>query len=388
MANIGIDARFYGPKAKGLGRYTQELIKHLADLNLDNHYYIFLGPEDFEKTEFAADNFHKVLADYKPYSLKEQLFFSRKIRSTDIDLMHFTHFNAPFLYRGRFVVTIHDLILKKFPTKRSGLFKQLRYNIKDWFYDFCLRATVKKALKIITVSHFTKKDLIESLGLNPEKIEVIYEGVSLGDCQKRKKLGQDKILAKYGIKPPFLLYVGNAYPHKNLSFLLGAFEKLVKRIKDDKLQLVLAGGDDDFYQLLKNKFHQVCYAAPKQRKKYCVSVIFAGFVPDEELVALYQNAFAYVFPSFYEGFGLPGLEAMSYDLPVVSANASCLPEIFGQAALYFNPQGERDFVDKVLRLLTDQFLRQRLISLGREQTKRFDWKKTAKQTLAIYQELA
>lgn len=385
--NIGIDARFYGPEAKGLGRYTQELIKHLAGLDRDNQYFVFLRQKDFDKAEFEAPNLYKVLADYKPYSLKEQFLLPWKIKSENIDLMHFTHFNAPIFYRGRFVVTIHDLILKKFPTKRAGLLNRLRYAVKDFFYDFCLRATAGKALKIIAVSQYTKKDLIKTLGLDSEKIEVIYEGISLIKRGKNKPLDQERVLAKYGVKSPFLLYVGNAYPHKNLEFLLKAFERLIKKIKGKDLQLVLVGGTDDFYQLLKGRFHQACCAAPKQKKKYCLSVIFTGFVSDEELQALYQSAFCYVFPSLYEGFGLPGLEAMAYDLPVVAAKASCLPEIFGSAALYFNPRDERDFANKMSQFAEDQFLRQKLTSLGREQAGKFSWEKTAQQTLGVYKKL-
>lgn len=384
---IGIDARFYGPKAKGLGRYTQELIEQLALLDDKNEYFIFLGSDDFLAAQIEAKNFTKVLADFQPYSLREQLIFPLKIWRTKLDLMHFTHFNVPFFYRGKFVATIHDLILKKFPTKRPGIFKGLRYFFKNIFYDICLRSAVRRACQILTVSHFTKNDLIDYFGLEPAKISVIYEGVSRLTLPPASKEAGQRILEKYGIRPPFLLYVGNAYPHKNLPFLLEAFELLLKKSGPKIPQLVLAGKKDDFFQKIEKNFHRLCRVAPANKKTFCTQVIFTGFLPDHELAFLYRQAFLYVFPSLYEGFGLPGLEAMFFDLPVLSSNAASLPEIFGEAAYYFDPSDKNDFVAKAKHIFQDQFLRQKLISLGRQRVKKFNWQETARQTLTIYKKI-
>lgn len=381
--NIGIDARFFGPKAKGLGRYTQELIGYLEKQDLKNNYFIFLTKQDFDQVVFKSPNFKKVLANYKPYSLAEQLIFPFKIWRQKINLMHFTHFNAPFFYRGRFVVTIHDLILKKFPTKRPGVFNRLKYKFKDLAYNFCLASIVKRAQQIIAVSQYTKDDIVSCLGVSPQKISVIYEGANFSDLSEKKQ-SSEIVLKKYGISPPFVLYVGNAYPHKNLEFLLNSFEELLQQDKKLNLQLVLVGKRDDFYRQIEKKFHQVCHQSETKRKKFCTSVMFTGFMPDQELAVLYKQASFYVFPSLYEGFGFPGLEAMSFDLPVLSSNKSCLPEVFGQAALYFDPNNKADFVKKAQNLLQDQFLRQKLVSLGRQQIKKFDWSDTAQKTLKIY----
>lgn len=381
--NIGIDARFFGPKAKGLGRYTQELISSLGRQDKKNKYFIFLRKEDFEKVSFEAPNFKKVLADYSPYSLKEQIVFPFKISRQKIDLMHFTHFNAPFFFRGRFVVTVHDLILKKFPTKRPGFFNLIKYKLKDRAYNICLKAAVNRSQKIIAVSNYTKQDIINSLGVEEEKISVIYEG-SVFPALPSKKEGIENVLKKYGITPPFVLYVGNAYPHKNLPFLLDAFEYFLGQDKHLNLQLVLVGKRDDFYRQIEKKFHQTCYAFQNKKKRFCTSVMFTGFVPDRHLAVLYQKASFYIFPSLYEGFGFPGLEAMFFDLPVLSSDQSCLPEVFGQAALYFNPRSREDFAMKAKALLQDQFLRQKLISFGRRQIQKFNWHQTAKETLKVY----
>ena len=382
---IGIDARFYGPRCAGLGRYSEELVKHLASLDQKNEYLVFLRPPEYAEFAIPANNFKKILANFAPYSLAEQLFFPFLIRRTKVDLMHFTHFNAPILYGGPFVVTIHDLILKKFPTIRPGITRRLKYFFKNLFYDFSLKLVAKKALKIIAVSRFTREDIKKELKTPEAKIEVVYEGISSLSVGSASKERRDRILRKYGVKKPFFLYAGNSYPHKNLPFLLEGFEKLLEE-KDfpENFQLVLVGKKDDFSRALENKFHRVCREFPEAKRKFCTSVIFTGFVKDNELAALYQEAFLYIFPSLYEGFGFPGLEAMLFDLPVLSSRASCLPEIFGPAACYFNPCDWKDFIEKSKLMVQDQFYRQKLASLGRQQVKKFNWPEIAQKTLDIY----
>jgi len=168
-------------------------------------------------------------------------------------------------------------------------------------------------------------------------------------------------------KKPYLLYVGNAYPHKNLENLILAFRK----IKQDNfdLQLVLVGGDDYFY---------------KKLKKNNNDVIFTGFIKDEDLNVLYNNAALYVFPSLYEGFGLPPLEAMKRGVPVASSNATCLPEVLGDAAIYFNPLDVDDMAEKIKKALLDEGLRKNLIQKGFEQIKKYSWQKMARETLEVY----
>lgn len=385
---IGIDARFYGPQAKGLGRYCQELLGQLQLLDKKNQYVVFLRREDFTEVEFVAPNFRKVLADWRPYSPGEQLFFPWLIWRNQVDLMHFTHFNAPYFWRGPLVVTIHDLILKKFPTRRSGIFAGFKYKIKNIFYHLCLRSVARRARKIITVSHYTKSDLVKILKTPPSKIEVIYEGATFLPRPSQKPAEREIVLRKYGLQKPYALYVGNAYPHKNLPFLLRSFAQLLQVKQSPFLQLALVGKKDDFYRRIEQNFHATCQAAPQKQAKFCASVMFTGFVPDRELAVLYSEAFVYVFPSLCEGFGFPGLEAMAFDVPVLAAAASCLPEIFGPAALYFDPRNQADFLRQLKALLADQFLRQKLISLGRRQIKKFTWSPAARTTLKIYTKAA
>jgi len=170
--------------------------------------------------------------------------------------------------------------------------------------------------------------------------------------------------------PHYLLYVGNAYPHKNLERLILAFKKISKEKKN--LKLVLVGELDYFYKRLQEDFNKV------------KNVIFTDFVSDKELASLYQNATLYIFPSLYEGFGLPPLEAMAYNLPVISSNASCLPEILGQAAVYFNPENVDDIASKIRLVLDDKELQQNLILQGKKQMEKYSWDKMGKEILGVY----
>jgi len=288
---IGIDARFYGPeKQKGLGRYVQELVRGLEEIQTDDQFVIFLRRENWNDYNPQNKKFIKVPADYRWYTFAEQIFFPFLIWKEKIDLMHFPHFNVPVFCPVDFVVTIHDLLLNHYPTRRASTLGPLMYWIKNRGYHLTIKRAIKKARKIIAISEYTKQDILNTFSIRDEqeelinKIKVIYEGVSIA-----KEEANFDVLQKYGIAKPYLLYVGNAYPHKNLERLISAFKKL------NGLQLVLVGQLDYFYRRLQGGD----------------KIIFTDFVSDQDLSGLYQEASLYVFPSLYEGFGLPPLEAMA-----------------------------------------------------------------------------
>jgi glycosyltransferase involved in cell wall biosynthesis len=374
---IGIDARFFGPRAKGLGRYTQKLVEELEKLDTQNNYVIFLRAENFNDYQPQNEKFKKALADYRWYTLAEQIFFPAKIYRQKTDLMHFPHFNAPIFYFRPFVVTIHDLILRHFPTRRASTLGPFAYWFKHLAYRLVIWAALKRAKKIITVSEYVKQDIIKHFRVEPGKIEVTYEGVSGGGL-KQEVPSSGTNLENCGIKKPYLLYVGNAYPHKNLERLIEAFGILVNDYKKD-FQLVLVGEDDYFYRRLKLSNTSILTSMIVSAR-----VVFAGFVPDKELAIFYQNASAYAFPSLCEGFGLPPLEAMACGVPVVCSGATCLPEILDSAALYFDPHDPKDMAEKINQVLSDEGLRRALLIRGFEQIKKYSWQKMAKETLKIY----
>ena len=360
---IGIDARFFGPQDKGFGRYTKELIENIEKLDKNNKYFIFLRKKQWNNYKPKNPNFKKVLTNYKWYGVKEQILFPLKLKKYNLDLMHFTHFNVPIFYKDRFVVTIHDLTLRKFPTFKKSLKNFLVYPFKKVAYKIVFKHAIKNSKKIIAISNYTKRDILKYYQVDHKKIKVIYEGISNLGVRPLSLVD-----SRY-YKKPYLLYVGNAYPHKNLEKLILAFKKLI----DKKLnyQLILAGGDDYFYKKLKQK-----HANP--------NILFPGFVKEKDLNILYQNASLYVFPSLCEGFGLPSLEAMIRGVPVVCSNSSCLPEILEDAALYFDPLNVDDIFKTIKKALNNKNLRKKLANKGFIQVQKYSWQKMAEQTLDLY----
>ncbi len=364
---ILIDARFFGT-ATGIGRYVSELVIELEKIDKENKYYILINHENENKYSPVNPNFEKVVVDISWYGLREQFEIPKILNKINPDLVHFPHFNIPFFCRYPFVVTIHDLILTRYPSVKATTLSPLKYFFKNILYRIIISRAVKKSKNIITVSEFTKNDIVKFFKVKESKIVVTYEGVS--DTLIENKNNASNILEKLNIENKFLLYVGNAYPHKNLEFLSSAFNKYY----DKDLKLVLVGREDYFYKRLKqyvsdNKFS---------------NIIFAGYVKDEDLSYLYQKCEAYVFPSLCEGFGLPPLEAMQNGAVVLSSNYSCLPEILKDCAIYFDPKKEKDFIDKLQIALNDQDLRERLKISSKQLLGGYSWNKMVEETLRVY----
>lgn len=371
---IGIDARFFGSIGKGLGRYTQKLIENLEKIDNENQYVVFLRKENFDEYQPKNKNFRKVLADYQWYNLSEQIKMPLILNKFNFDLVHFPHFNVPFLYRKKFVVTIHDLILLKFPTVRGTTLNPIFYRIKFWCYKFIIWSAIKKAKKVITVSNFTKKELLKyyKKDLREEKIIVTYEaGSDLEKKDKNKKVSDVEILKKYGIIKPYLLYVGNAYPHKNLERTIFSFSDINQ---EQKYQLVLVGKIDYFY----NRLQKIV------EKKNIKDIVFLGQITDNVLDVIYRQSKAYVFASLYEGFGIPPLEAMSWNVPVISSGHPCMKEILGDSAYFFNGQEKREISQAMEKITMDEVLINNLIKKGLNQIGKYSWEKMATETLKIY----
>ena len=369
---IGIDARLFGTQHGGIGRYTEELIKNLEKVDQVNEYFIFLQKSEFANYTPTASNFHKVRADFKPYGVFEQVLLPFLLYKYRLKLVHFTHFNVPIIYQKKFIVTIHDLIISHYPDSRAINLSPFIFKFRLLVYRWVIKNTVKRAQKIITISQFTKKDIVKLLKVRPEKIIVCYAGVDLLDAGK---INKSEVLSRLGIGGEFLLYVGSAYPHKNLEKLILAFLVLAETYPE--LQLVLVGKKNIFYQKLEAWLITLDNNNSQR-------IIFTDYLSDSELAVLYASAKAYVFPSLIEGFGLPPLEAQSYGLPVVASNASCLPEVLGKSALYFNPVSVEEIVEKIKLVLDDTDLRSELIKNGKENSKLFSWELMAQEIYNLY----
>lgn len=387
---IGIDARFYGPIGKGLGRYVQEITDNIIriDENEDYEFVVFLSKHNYDEFyphDFKNRSVKKVLADVSWYGLKEQIIFPIIIAKEKLDLIHFPHFNVPIFCFCPFILTIHDLILTKFPSKRASTLNSFKYWFKHTMYRMVIKSALLKAKKIITVSNFTKEDIVNKFKIKSEKIKVIYEGVA--NLEKGRdslfvaKLDKDETLLNYNISGKYLLYVGNAYPHKNLDFLLEAFLQIYKKHND--FRLVLVGKEDYFYHQIKKQAIRLNLWQENNKNS---PVVFTDYVPDSQLKILYSEAFLYVFPSLYEGFGLPPLEAMANSCPVLSSNQASLPEILNDAAIYFNPKDKDSFLDKFEEILSNNELREKYVKLGKIRVEKFNWWECARETLNTYED--
>lgn len=366
---IAIDARMYGDF--GIGRYNRNLIYHLQQIDKVNQYFILHTKIDFNDFDYQK-NFKKKLANFHWYGLTEQFKMPGVLKKIKPDLVHFPHFNVPIFYHGKYVVTIHDLTHQYFQMNEVTTHGKLIYKAKQFGYRTVFKNAVTKSDKILVPSNYVKNLLIKEWTVPENKIVVTYEAVedkmfTILNNLTHKKL--DQIMGKFNIKSPYLFYVGNAHPHKNVEGLIKAFLELKENHQD--LKLVLSGHDKYFWPRIKNEFKNM-------------DIIYTGQVSDEELVVLYKNSEAFIMPSFEEGFGIPLLEAMACGTPVVSSNKASLPEIGGDAAVYFDPKDIDDMSEKIAQVLNSEKLQKDLIKKGQKRVKEFSWQKLAKQTLEVY----
>jgi len=366
--HIGIDARmiYY----TGIGRHVYNLVTRISDIDRKNQYSIFVRPKDVNKVKELFENRENVSIVKTIdtiYGHAEQTTHLNIINKAKLDLLHVPHFNVPILYRGKLIVTIHDLIQAHFPSTSSPKAK-----IKKTGYKFIISSALKKAQKVIAVSNYTKQDIIGTFDTPKEKIQVIYNGVD--ERWKKVFFTPDKIeaiLDHYQLQQPFLLYVGLSSPHKNLIRLIKAMHLACEQLGDQNLQLALVGQKDPRY--LPDIKQTVSELGLEDK------VIITGFVPDDDLLVLYNTAKAFIFPSLYEGFGLPPLEALHAGLPVLSSNSTCLPEILDYNATYFNPEDSNDMAQKVV-----DFISSAQPTPPPADPPHFSWDHMVRQTLELY----
>ena len=356
---ITIDARWL--KNSGIGTYLQNIIPGVI-ASFPNESFCLLGkPIDMEQCGFLSkDNVHLIAAEAPMYSAWEQIDIMRKIpRNTR--LYFATHFNIPLLYRGKMLVTIYDLFHLAMPDLVGGLHKSL-------YAKIMFSAVRRRADSIITISHFTKEELIRLTGEGGQPINPIHLGVT-DDWYH--------IVPKDRPYPAqYILYVGNVKPHKNLGALLNAFSLICNKVPHD---IVIVGKKEGFITGDKT----VASVAHNLGTR----VHFTGYVEDEMLRQYFSYASALVLPSFYEGFGLPPLEAMAAGCPVVVSKAASLPEICGDAALYFNPYLVEDIADKIINILQDSNLRDAMRIKGFARARQFTWEKCCAETCEVIRTL-
>ncbi len=368
---IGIDARMYNES--GNGRYLRNLLIQLRLSDHKNFYVVYCLEKDFEAISLvlSGDNWRIVPVSFKWYTVAEQLYFPRLLYRERFDLVHFPHFNVPFLYFRPFVVTIHDLTHYMFAMRRASTHSAVTYYLKHQAYSFVFQYAVKRSVKIFTVSQFVKRAILEKFRCSEDKVVVTYEA-----AEKPIALEEgvsQKVLKKLSVRQPYFMYVGNAHPHKNLEFLLQSFAEFRKDVPD--IRLILVGKENYFWTRLMK------WAADRNLLS---NVTYLGYVDDYHLAVLYREAFAFVFPSLSEGFGLPVLEAMTYGCPVVCSDGTSLPEVAGDAAIYFDPSQQDSLVRAMHTLYSSTGIREERRKLGFAQVKKFSWYEMGKQTLREY----
>jgi len=386
-----IDARMYGLEHAGIGRYVSNLVReinHQSSVISHQQYILLVRKDKFaEVKKEVGKSFKLVVADYPHYSFQEQILLPIKLLKINPDLVHFPHFNVPIFYLGKFVVTIHDLIKHESRGRETTTRWPFLYWFKYLNYQFLIWLVVKRAKKIIVPSHYWKKDLVQRFKLSPQKIVVTYEGVERKFRSPVTGHRSPVVLSKYKISKPFLIYTGSLYPHKNVERLVEA----IKLVNSDRQSVIRKKSPVTSHQspltLIIVCSRSIFYDRFKKRVKEMKAdrfVNLVGFVPDEELVSLYQEAEAFVWPTLMEGFGLPPLEAMNVGCPVLLSGIPVLKEVCGDAALYFDPYDVGDMAEKIERVIENKEMRNKLIEKGFKQVKKYSWQRMAKETLEVY----
>ncbi|HRZ95129.1 MAG TPA: glycosyltransferase family 1 protein [Candidatus Moranbacteria bacterium] len=383
---IGIDARsILNPEkgdAIGVGHYTYQLIRHLLQIDKENEYVILF---DFHAREKDIKKFKQPnvkikfypFSDYKKYlpGAYNEILGTATLAREHLDVVHSTSATnrIPTAYRGKMIVTVHDLASYKVP----DVFPK----IKTARIKAVTKLMVGKADKVIAVSESTKKDICDIFGCEGEKVKVIYSGLDKRFFEE-PAMSREKIMAKFGISnngTKYILFLGTLEPVKNISRLFEAYkimrEKLKKEIGKCEYKLVMAG---------KRGWLAEEYKKMAKDMEIGKDVIFTGYVIGDEIVPMFKNAEFFVMPSLYEGFGTTVLEAFAAGTPAIVSNVSSIPEIAGDAAILVNPIDIKEIADAMLKLAKDDKLCYDLRQKGFEQVKKFDWEKTARETLEVY----
>ncbi len=367
---IGLDIRIFGSAMGGIGRYALELFPRILSMDKNNLYYLFynkktVGP--FEPKIFEKySNAKLVETGARHYSFAEQTSFLRQLNKFSLDLVHFPNFNVPYFYKKPFVTTIHDMVHHKIRgAKKSHILHFLAYTK-------IIENAAKNAKAIITVSEYSKQDIIKYLHVPGEKICVTYEGSSLNTEVDENLV--EEVKKRYLLHRPYFLFVGVLERKKNVINLTRGFDYFLQKYKAD-MDLVIVGKADVHYPEIKHKALDI---------KNTNRLVFTGQVTEDELQALYKGAYSFVTASLHEGFGLPGVEALSFGLPLLASNLPVFNEVYDNACVYFDPLDPKDIGEKMHLLSRDDRFYGQIQEKSFQRSILFNWQNTAEETLKIY----
>lgn len=396
MARILIDGRFVGV-GDSQTRYVLPMVEGILSLDKQNEYTLLLRPiGEKELKRFPeiteAKNLTIKLLDIPHYTIAEQTKLLTYLNKEKFDLVHFTQFNHPALYRRPYVVTIQDLTL-------VGHLHYFNF-VKQSAFNAVMKSAACDSSAIIAISKITMDDVMERYGTAKSKFTLVYHGVDhsrFSEAVKRQPMLIEAFKKKYKISGDYILYTGMWKKHKNILRLLKAFEKYLNdkaqsrrggtnsKSQIPNIQLVLVGKIDTKEPEVLAEVERINNLAIQQFNN--PAIVTTGFVEDEELPISYAGALAYCIPSLAEGFGWPPLEAMACGTPVISSKESCMPEILGDAAYYFDPYDVADIAKAIEKIISDEALRKDLVKKGLAQSKKYDWTETARKTLGVYKKL-
>jgi glycosyltransferase involved in cell wall biosynthesis len=364
---IAIDARKW--RDYGIGTYVRNLVRHLARLDKETTYYLFCGLSDQATLRDLAENFVPVVDQSGGYGIREHFSIPLKLHRLGVGLFHSPHYVLPLLSRTPSVVTIHDCIHLLFP--------EYLPNRMAWRYArFMMGSAIRRSASILTVSEASRADILRFYPeADPERIHVVPNAIDPALLEDPGEEETARIRERYQIHGRFLLYAGNIKPHKNLERLIAAFGKLKRQSGMADLKLLIIGDEITRYGSLRRGVEA---AGVRQ------DVRFFGFVPDRTLAGLYRLASVFVFPSLYEGFGLPPLEAMACGTPVVTSRISSLPEVAGDAALLVDPYSVEDIARGISKVLENPEVAANLVRRGHLRARRYSWERSVRAIHDVY----
>jgi glycosyltransferase involved in cell wall biosynthesis len=354
----------------GIGTYIRNLLRQLARIDRETEYVLLCREPDLGIAAQLGPNFRSVREPSPNYSLREQIHVPWVLRRERPDVYHAPHYVLPAAVRCRSVVTIHDCIHLMFPQYLPNRAAYAYARASMW-------AAARRSDRILTVSEASKRDILSLFNVKPEKIVVVYNAIDEHFSTTPSEEHVARIRERYQLDHKFVLYVGNIKPHKNLVRLIEAFSEL-RRTHDD-LKLLIIGDEISKLPALRRAVHH------HKLHKY---VRFLGYLKDDTLTVLYRLASVFVFPSLYEGFGLPPLEAMASGTPVVTSNVSSLPEVTGDAAVLVDPYDVDSIRDGIRRILDDPQLAEELRIKGLKRAREFSWERSVEKTQRVYREVA
>ncbi len=369
---IGIDATALPPQPVGAGNYIIQLIRALASLKVNDEFVIFAQQRGQALISLPEnDSFEwTILEDRNPGSrlIWEQTLFPQLIKRSGVDLLHSMHYTRPVRLPCASVVTFHDMTFFLYP--------ELHTRAKRLFFPLAIRASARQADALTAVSESTRQDAIRVLGISPEKIAATQLGVDPA-FRPINDAGFKRVIAeKYDLPERFILYVGLLEPRKNLPMLIRAYKRLIDG--GENFKLVLVGRYGWRYEELLRQINNLDLEG---------MVHFTGYVSQEDLPLVYNLSSLFVYPTLYEGFGLPALEAMACGVPVITTDVSSLPEIVGEAGILVPVNNVEALYGAMIAVLGDEDLRRKMINKGIQRAAKFTWEQTAKLTFQVYQQV-